>query len=100
VSSQEFSREIAHTPGASPGPAIIDIDSLSRGPTELSQAGDKSKRPRTPDRRGRPKEPHTPPIAHLLRVGGKRPPDNTATKASNELPSLHELPSAEATLAA
>jgi hypothetical protein len=59
VSSQEFSREIAHTLGAPPGPAIIDIDSLSRGPTEFSQAGDKSSRPRTPDRRVRAEYPDT-----------------------------------------
>src|SRR6516162_3448386 len=92
VSSQEFSREIAHTLGASPGPAIIDIDSLSRDPIEFSEAGDKSNRPRTPDYRVRTEYPDTPRIAHLLRVGGKRPRDDGATKTSNELPPLHELP--------
>ena len=35
---------------------------------------------------------NAPRIAHLLRVGGKWPRDNTATKTSNELPSHHELP--------
>jgi len=57
VSSREFNREIAHTPGASPGPAILDIDSISHDPTEFSQAGDKSGRPQTPDRRVRTEYP-------------------------------------------
>jgi hypothetical protein len=47
--------------------------------------------PGFPDRRIRAKDPDTPRIAYLLRVGGKRPRDNAATKTSNELPSLHKL---------
>jgi hypothetical protein len=90
ASSQEFSRKIAHALGASPRPAILDIDSISCDPTEFSQAGDKSNRPRTPDRRVCTEYPNVSRRA-LLRLRAERPRDNSPRKKIDDFPPRHGL---------
>src|SRR5262249_45832210 len=82
--------EIADTLGACPGPAILDVDSISLDPTEFPQAGDKSNRPRIPDRRVCTQHPDVSRGA-LLRLGDERPRGNSARKKFHEIPGGHGL---------
>src|SRR5262249_18617631 len=100
VLPQEFSGDFANAFRASHRPTVLGRDGLTFNPTQFPQAVDKGGYPWTPNGRIRAKNSDTPWLPYLLRVRAKWPRDNTATKTSNELPSLHELHPARATPAA
>src|SRR5262249_40240109 len=86
----ELGREIADTLGASPSPAIVDIDRISVDPTEFPQPGAKRNRPGIPDRRVGTKYPDVS-WRPLLRVGGERPRGNGPRQKFNKFPPCHRL---------
>src|SRR5215469_248858 len=86
------SGDLADAIGSTLGPAIFNRYVISLAPTEITQAGNESARPRTPYGRIGAEHPDKPLISWLLRFCGQRPCTNEATNDFYEFPPLHGFP--------